>query len=276
MYRQWFCLLICLFLVPAPPPHGTAIVPSLREVNPILQTVADDGSPLPDDTAMQRLAQQHPVAFLENCLRRCGREVVGFEALLFKHERIGGQLQQPELLRASFREHPHGVLLKWVRGERQASAVLFVTGENSDKILVRPAGLFRNLLVVQRDPYGADARQNGRYALPEFGIKFAMQRTLASWTAAQRRGRLQVSYLGIRQIPELNNRVCHILHRTGFDPPEDDGVADVLFYFDQENWLQTGSVLRDSQNELIAEYYFRDLTINPTFPDNRFTRQGLF
>ena len=102
-----------------------------------------------------------------------------------------------------------------------------------------------------------------------------MERTLASWVCAQKRGCLHIEYLGLKPIPELNNRVCYILHRTGYDKPEHDGVTDLVAYIDKETWLHTGSVLRDAKGELIAAYFFRDVQINPSFPANIFTRQGM-
>ena len=46
-------------------------------------------------------------------------------------------------------------------------------------------------------------------------------------------------------------------------------------YIDLENWLQIGSILRDSEGKLIADYFFRDVHINPKFKDNQFTRSAL-
>jgi len=224
---------------------------------------------------MCRLAKKNPIVFLENCLRHHGREVKGYRALLAKHERLEGKLADPELVRVSFRERPHSVLLQWLQGERLAGTVLYVEGENHEKALVRPAGWRRIVGIVERDPVGPEARQNGRYTLPDFGIRIGMERTLASWVAAAKRGHLHISYLGMKPIPELNNRNCYILRRTGYDKPEDEGITDLTLYFDAENFLQIGSVLRDARGDLIGEYFFRDLELNPSFPPQFFTRKAM-
>jgi outer membrane lipoprotein-sorting protein len=39
--------------------------------------------------------------------------------------------------------------------------------------------------------------------------------------------------------------------------------------------LQVGSVLLDSKGQVIAEYFFRDIEINPTFDKDQFTRKAL-
>jgi len=272
--RLFPCLVLCLLVAPSVQPrlHSPPLDP---EHNPAFIAVSDDGSPLPDDATMIELAQHNPIAFVENCLRRYGREVKGYTALLRKHERIKKQLLAPELVAVSFRERPHSVLLKWVDGARLAGTVLYVKGERNDQLLVRPAvRLFRSV-EFERDPYGDEAGQNGRYRIPEFGIRYGMERTLAAWMAARKRNALHVAYLGTRSVPELDNRVCHVLHRTGYEGPEDDGIADFVTYCDAETWLQIGSVLRGEQDQLIASYFFRELQLNPAFPPERFTSQGM-
>ena len=56
---------------------------------------------------------------------------------------------------------------------------------------------------------------------------------------------------------------------------EEDGLNELTLYIDCENWLQVGSILRDPEGRLIAEYFFPDVEINPTFPENQFTRAAL-
>ena len=40
---------------------------------------------------------------------------------------------------------------------------------------------------------------------------------------------------------------------------EDDGITELTIYVDKETWLQTGSVLKNKEGGLIAEYLFRDV-----------------
>ena len=39
--------------------------------------------------------------------------------------------------------------------------------------------------------------------------------------------------------------------------------------------MQIGSVLKDTEGNLIAEYYFIDVKLNPEFSENQFTRSAL-
>jgi hypothetical protein len=270
MLRLLFCLPVCLALAPDPLPHH-----GLDGAATTLVGVADDGQDLPDDARMAKLAQTDPLAFLENCLKRYDREVQGYQATLVKQERLGGKLQRSEVIDVQFREDPFSVLLTWKEGTRLAQRTLYVKGKYNDQLVVKPAGLAALIGVVERDPLGTDARNSGRYPLTEFGIKIGLQRTLSSWKTAAQQDYLQVTFLGERKIKETGGRVCWVLKRTAHLKPPEDGVTDFTTYIDKETWLQVGSVLKGAENELIGEYIFRDIKLNPTFKDDTFTREAV-
>jgi hypothetical protein len=263
-------LALCLAVVPHDPRPADLPVPAA----PVAE-VQDDGSALPDDAGLERLAHTDPVAFLEACLRRYDREVHGYRVTLHKHERLEGKLPPPEVIDVAFREKPFSVLFDWREGAGRAQRTLYVRGENDDKLLVRPAGWrFHVAGIVTRDPEGPDARAAGRYPLPGFGIKIGTQRVLTSWQEARKRGELHVEYVGRQRVPELGNRMCHVLRRQPYARPEEDGITSLVMYVDVETWLQVGTVL-EGDNGLIGEYFFRDVRLNPEFPAETFTRQTL-
>jgi hypothetical protein len=273
MRRLLLFLSLCFVLSPETLPRDEQVARSGSGA--ALHDVADDEKPLPDAAAMERLARTDPVAFLENCLRRYNREVQGYRVTLEKQERLGGVLQPREVLEADFREQPFSVLLRWEKGKGLAERVLYVRGENDDKMLVLPAGLARLVGVVRRDPHGPQARKAGRYPITEFGIKIGTERALASWLKARREGALHVEYLGEQRLPETGNRPCYVLRRTRYRRSEDGGVTEATFYIDTDTWLQVGSVLQGTEGELIGAYYFRDVQLDPHFPPGTFSTAAL-
>jgi len=240
-----------------------------------IATVTDDGAALPPEDKLVTLARTEPLAFLEACIRRYDREVKGFTCLLIKQERINGDLLKPEEMKVAFRDDPHSVLMEWQKGERRAKRVLYVKGENNDKIIVLPAGLLGRTGTWERPVDGEEARASGRYPLSEFGIRLGTLRTLAAWQAAAKRGSLKVEYLGDQKVPELGGRVCHVLKRGGYEKPEDDGITESTFFFDKETWLQLGSILKGEEGKTIATYFFRDLEVNPKFDADSFSRKAV-
>lgn len=262
------CLPLCLILAPHTPSRQELLTTPLADVE-------DDGGQLPDDAKMERLARTDPVAFLENCLRRYHREVKSYQLTLQKQERLEGKLQRSEIMEAWFREEPFSVLLEWKEGARLANRVMYVRGQNNEKLLVKPAGLLSLAGIVEREPLGPEAKQSGRYPLTEFGIAVGMQRTLASWRAARDEKALHIEYQGEKKIREAGDRLCYVFKRTGYLRPEEDGIVEYTTYIDKETWLQVGSILKGAEGQLLGEYFFRDIKLNPKLDEDTFTRKGL-
>lgn len=266
--------LVCLSLVGcerATPQTPAAETPKV--------VIADDGKALPDATAMEKLITEDPVAFLENCLRRYKREVKGYTCIFEKRERIGGlhgKLHDKEIIDVVFRENPFGVLFRWIEGARKAERALYVEGENNGKMLARPSGFANKLApIVERDVDGEDARQSGRYTLKDFGMYHGCARTLATWRAARADNALKVDYLGEKKVKEVGDRLCYVLRRVDFKKPEEEGVRELTIYIDKDNWLQVGSLLKGEDGKFIAEYYFRDIRLNPELKPEQLSRAAL-
>jgi hypothetical protein len=276
-YARRLLLGLSLFCILIP---GMALRPEPTESVP-LANVKDDGSRLPSEARMEELARTDPIAFLQACIVRYNRQVHGYRCILHKRERLEGKLQDPEEIDVSFREDPFSVFFEWREGARKALRVLYVEGENKDQLVVKPKpierlGLTIPLPVVTRDPLGADARASGRYPLTEFGIAIGTRRTLYAMDKARKEHALHVEYLGLRKIKELDDRACYVFRRTGYRQPEEsDGITELTFYVDKETWLQTGSILKGKGGQLLGEFFFRKVELNPTFPPDTFTRAAV-
>lgn len=257
MLRPLLCLPLCLLLTADRP------------------TAISESRVAPEQVGVEALPETDPVAFLARCLEQYkARGVQGYTLTMQKQERINGQLQPSEEIEICFREQPHSVLMKWVKGHRLATRALYVEGANNNKVLAKPAGLASLLSVVEREPEGADAKNSGRYPLTQFGLRKTAERSLRSWKAAQDRGKLQFKYLGLVKVPEAGDRVCYALRRT-CDPPEDDGQVETTLYIDKELGLQVGSIVKAAGDKLLGEYFYRNIKFNPEFKKGQFERAAL-
>jgi hypothetical protein len=254
-----------------------------------LKPFVDDGNELPDSEGMEKLLASKDslsyVKVLENCLRRYQREVNGYTCTFQKQERLGKKLHPSEIIAATFRQDPHSVLFRWKEGARLADAALYVEGENKQKdkngkeksfMQAHPAGIAGRLVKsVDRDPDDEDAKQSGRYSLPEFGLERGTQNTLAAWKDAHNKGELHIEYLGETKLKEAGDRTCYKLRRSKYAKPEEDGITELTIYIDKETWLQVGSVLKGENDQYIAQYYFRDIKLNPEFTEQTFKKEAL-
>jgi hypothetical protein len=231
------------------------------------------------------LAARDPVAFLEECLRHYDRHVQSYALLMRKRERIGETLHPVEQIQVYFKDKPHSVFFNWLEGARKARRVLYVQGENDNRMLAR-ANLPPLDPIVVRELDSPDAQSSGRYPISDFGLKKAMQRVHRSWKKARDAGQLHVEYLGLHKVAKAGDRLCHKLRRRNDPEPETGGntVTEVTVYIDAENLLQVGTVLlgtvkgkdgKEKDGQFIAEYFFRDIRLNPKFEPNQFTREAL-
>jgi hypothetical protein len=240
----------------------------------ITTTFANDGPPNASD--MTNLARQDPFAFLQDCLKLYDKNVRGYQVILQKQERLQGKLQNREIIEVAFREQPYSVSMRWLEGARKADRVVFVAGENEGMMLAHPAGVAGKLVkVVKRKVDSDEARQSGRYTLDQFGFKKSLQRILSSMQAAKQKDALHLQFLGETKVFECDQRICFKLKRT-YEAPEADGTEDLTLYVDRENFLPIGIVVRGKidaatgNRELLGEYFFRDLRLNPQFSPQQF------
>lgn len=203
-------------------------------------------------------------------------DVRGYTCTFVMHERVNGKLKTKEVIECWFQEKPFSVMMHWKEGAGKAAASLYVEGANDGKLCIRPTDKTARLLAptVLRALNNDEVKEQSRYPITEFGVRCATERTYLAWKALKERGvTLNFEYLGKRSIDEVGGRECHIIRRH-CNPPEEEGMTDVTVYVDTETMMQVGSILK-AGNELIGEYYFKDIVINPKFDANQFTSETL-
>ena len=229
----------------------------------------------PGEQIIEEILRTDPPKFLQMSLDRYEREVQGYSCILVKKERVEGKVKPTEKTECHFKEEPFSVYMNWLKGVGEAQRVLYVKGENKDKMLARPAGLLGLAGVLPFDTDSPKAKKAGRYLITQFGIKLGTERTRKAMLSAQTRNALFWDYKGIFLVPEVGNRRCYKLVRTPYEPLEDEGVYELTIYLDVETWLQVGSILKGPNDQFIAEYFFRDVRINPAFKENQFKKSAL-
>ena len=257
-------------------------------------------TPLPSSAArpsqdeFDALARTRPVAMLEAALRRAEGELRGYRAVMTKQERMGGTLYPPETVHVTCREQPFAVLMKWTAGYRQVlgsdvTATRYDAGAKDPLLVYRPRAVFQKESAV--NPRSHSARLAARVGVEESGVLHAARRTLAAWTAADQRGQLDVSYLGVRTHPDTGHRPCHVIRRTcreeqidSFvtgEPPvvvtarnRADAFDTVTVWIDRETWVQVGTEQHRAE-DLVARYFFHLTETNPTFGKDEFSPAAL-
>ena len=234
----------------------------------------DPGIAADQSEELDALAKNDPVKYLERCLEHYQREVHGYRCVLAKQERVNGTLRDYEVIRACFREKPFSVHMDWCEGLDMCFRTMYVSDENDGKLLARtripPVGIQGPVLAFPLTAPNVQAA--GRFGIDKFGMYLGAKDTLAAIHAAQKAGTLHLRYDGIEPVEKAGGRMCHKFVRTPYDPPEaKERINNLTFYIDRATLLQVGSILIDENGEFVAEYFFKDVEINPTFHEKQFT-----
>lgn len=226
--------------------------------------------------AMTKLAESDPVEFLKICLERYKKDVQGYRCTFEKREVVKGNERQNEILRCNFREKPFSVHMAWKEGADLCSGSLYVEGENGGSLLARSLIFGIPGPILSRPLNAADVKSTSRFGIDSFGIYLGQKATYDAIVEAKKGGVLFLNYKGIEPCEKAGNRLCYKFVRTPYEPPDPaEGLNDLAFYIDRATLMQVGSVLTDDKGKFIAEYFFRDIEVNPTFDEKQFTRKAL-
>jgi len=272
-----------------PPPQPTNDVVVVVAQKPATFTKPD----------LETLAKTDPIAMLEECRSRYAAKVRGYKCTMVKRERVEGILYDEEVIRVCVRHEPYAVLMLWQTGSREVKlgsfslgrieGVLYTVGENKGDMLAwRPEA--KILPTTRINPTSDQAKAASRYSITEGSISHAMERAHKAWSESRERGQLKWDYLGTKPVEKAGNRVCHLVRRTCKEPELDpfimrdpkpdpktrpaDTFRTITLMIDAETGFQIGSRL-ERDGELIGEYYFRDLEINPAFGKDQFKQSSL-
>lgn len=145
-------------------------------------------------------------------------------------------------------------------------------------------------------PNSGLAMNQSRYCVRDAGLYRTMLRTHEAWKARQESGEFKYEYLGTKRVEKAGNRECHVIRRicprieldafelggTASTDPKvvaAEGFTEVTIYIDRERWLQVATETYrtepDGTKVTVGTYYFRDIELNPTFPPDAFTTDGL-
>jgi hypothetical protein len=275
----------------------------------------DDQTPLPPSDEFEHLAKTDPIAMYEKCLARYQREVKGgLHATLEKTEWVQGHLHPTEVVRIDtrdeFAERPR-VRMIWERGYRkdpllgfEIQGVLLAEEKTAKGEHVYDIQTYRKDAFVKTKAIGVvddKAKGASRYCLRDAGVYRGMLRTYESWKSYRAKGELQSQFVERKVLekagkyPDGQPVECLVVRRSATHPELDafeigghpdarpdvierDGFTEVTVMIDVKRWLQVGTVIRRTNvnpPRLIGEYYFRDIELNPQFPTDTFTIEGM-
>jgi hypothetical protein len=216
------------------------------------------------------LAKNDHIALLKLAIDRYQKTVRDYTGFFHKQERIGRKLGKTQLISFAFREKPYSVFMQWKKNPHGADRLLYVEGQNNNKMIARPTGLLGIVGSVKLDPRSKKVLSSSLQPCDRFGFHRLMAATLKIYELAQKNGDLQMKYLGLT---EVDKRKCVKLERI-LPKKKEYKYARLTIEIDLENLLPVSLACHDHQGKLVGRYVYTNLKFNVGLTDKQFTRKA--
>lgn len=189
-----------------------------------------------------------------------------YEAIFIKQARFDGKMSKEEIIRFCFKK-PFRVHMEWIRDPHKGRQVVYVEGENDDKIRAHKGGLL-SFIVVSLDPMSPQAMKGSHHPITDAGIGRLIELMGSQVRRAAETEELSLRFLGSW---EFEGRPCHKLEAV-FPKDEEAGYYcyRAVLWIDCESMLPVQVMVYDWDNNLYEKFVYSKLRLNVGIPDSQF------
>jgi len=187
-------------------------------------------------------------------------EVQDYTTVLLARERVGGTLGAQHAILLKF-ARPFSVYMRWMDGPSQGREGLFVVGAWGDRFLVQEKQGIARFVTAAISPNHPRVFQVGRHPVTEVGIGHLLQILGYDARRAARNGALAVLDRGVQSVAGRPVQVVEGLLPS--DPDAGYYCQRVVVSFDLENHLPVRAIVYDWAGQLVEEYTYTQLRLNP-------------
>ncbi|HWA99105.1 MAG TPA: DUF1571 domain-containing protein [Pirellulales bacterium] len=248
------------------------------KVAPIDATAQTETTPPPVVAASSDAGES--AARLDHCLRLlvAADELLSqtqtVQATFHKRERLGGVLEEQNVIDLRVRREPMAVYMRWQRPDEGREAI-WRADANDGQIVVHPGGWKgRWVPVVKVDPFGARAASGSRRPINTSGPWHFNGRLIALVQS------MQQSPAGTRVVNDqatLHGEPCERYTLVRSEPGSGHEMHKAVIWIEQDRLLPIGFDLYGwpaegaTEPPLEESYAFMHLNLNPTLDDSAFT-----
>ncbi len=205
-------------------------------------------------------------------------DVQDYSAVLVKRERINGELSEPEWMYVKVRHNPFSVYTRFlVPKKKEGQEAIYVSGQNSGKLVAHGVGIEKFVGTVQLLPTGDFAMRGNRYPITELGIRRLTERLIEVGENDSQYGECEVKVTKGAKIKDRTATVIQVIHPT----PRREFLFHVArIYVDDKLNLPTRYEAYEWPQQpggkpvLVEEYTYLDLKLNNGFTDADFDHQN--
>lgn len=204
--------------------------------------------------------------YLERAEQRYA-QVHDYDAIMLTRERINGTLEPEKAVLLKF-QRPFKVYMKWLDGAAKGREGLYVAGAHDGKFLVIEPNGIRRFFTAALDPRDPRVMEVSRHPVTDVGIGRVLEIIGENVRRAFRQKVLKLVDRGVREV--AGRRVREIEGILPADQAAEYYGHRVILSFDEEHQLPIRVVVYDGENQLIEDYTYTQLRLNPGFSNKDF------
>jgi len=201
------------------------------------------------------------VSLLENSLE-IARGLMDYQVTLYKRERVGGMLKDEE--RMTFKwKRPFSVYIRVEDGKEAGQEIIYVKGENEDKMVVSPGRILGGM-TMKIAPDSGIVTRNNRHIITEAGITPTLERiiTIITTDAGDPSSPIRVEY---HDRVLFQEKPCSLIrvHESSYAY-----LTEIYLY--RDTLLPAAFISYNEAGDLIESYRYRDYHVNIGLTDYDF------
>lgn len=241
--------------------------------------------PMDPNVLRGKWALQMSVALLERGIASF-ENVDSYSFTFARQERVDGALLAPQLMTVKLRHEPFSVYMKWLDGEGiglKGRQLIYVSGQNDDKLLVQPGGLAGRATGTLKLSFD-DSRVKGesRHPVTECGLLH-----LAKTLLGHHRHDLDRAtgyYCELHDGQTFNNRPCYLVVSEYTSRDANPTYRKSMMYIDKELSLPTcvrnftwseeaeADVAKLDEETLLEAYSYTDIQSDTRLAEEDFSK----
>lgn len=190
-----------------------------------------------------------------------------YTATFKKRERIRGVLGDQEVIELKY-QRPFRVYLRWLGGSKEGREVLFIEGENENRLLVYDPSGIQRFFTLLLDPHDSRVMRENRHPITHIGIGKLIGLIAENARRAWSRGELRLIDRGSGE--EGGRPVRRYEGILPNDPARGYFCARLVLAVDQESWLPVRTWIYEWDGDLVGDYAYIGLRLNPGLAPQEF------
>jgi hypothetical protein len=262
-------LLITLNLAGAEPAKTTESGLKGKLITPIVNFFRADKTTISDNDFLDFAANDYG-KLLQTMKDNYDSAIVDYTGTFNKQERVKNKLLKAQVIDFKFRNKPFSIFMNWKKNPGKADRILYVKGQNNDKMVVHPRGLLGWIKSVERNPKGKDILKTSLRTCDQFGIRNLLNRVTGLYEGNRKDKGFTVKYIGTEKI---DKRPCIVLETV---MPNNDisPTRRLILIVDLQYRLPVSVTSLDGKGNLISKYSYTSLKFNTGLKDKDFTKKA--